>query len=220
MGYDMYWLQKSESEAAAVIEAREVLSEAADARDALPVGGEAHAAAQGVVDAAYAALRQTEVSYFRLNIFGMGRMCGLMERLGMGFWDEPHPDFPDAETYGVTWDDVDAVENPEFYPDTVLSPVTLEKVSDFQEERNRVLSWHGKADVPGIPLHKFGSNDGWIVLPVEAKAAADIWRKYVKEHGEQAANAVVESTGMSLDRWGEWIAYLDGSAVRGGFEVC
>ncbi len=245
MGYDMRWCKTDPDEAAAVADAQAIFNAACAERDALPKSerGELnferakrdgvditsedaydgmsprYRAAADQVHAAYAAMRGAEKSYFRLNIGGMGRYAGLMEHLGMAFEDDPHPPFPEAEDYGVEWDDVYALETPEDYPDQEWTDSRLLAAAKVREAGNAVLDFHGRADTPGIPLHKIaGSNDGWHVLPPEADAAVRIWRKLIE--GEEKALAVVrDHLGDDVSYWLKWIEYLAGSVRHGGFEV-
>jgi hypothetical protein len=159
--------------------------------------------------------------YFRLNIFGMSRYCDLMEQLDMAFEDDPHPPFPDAVDYGIDWDDLYALEDPEDYPDHEWTDERRAAAAKVQQSCQAVLDFHGRADTPGIPLHKFGTNDGWHVLPVEAEAAVRIWRKFTEDESEEKALVVVrEHLGADgADYWLKWIAYLAGAVRHGGFEV-
>lgn len=161
----------------------------------------------------------TEASYFRLNIFGMGRYRDLMEQIGMAFEDDPCPPFPSAEDRGIDWDDVYAVESPEDYPDVTFTDERLRVICKFREDVQAVLSFHGKADTPGIPLHKFGSNDGWHVLPAESMAAVRIWQQFCEDRGREGALALVADRDGDASYWLRWVEFLTGSVSHGGFEV-
>lgn len=244
MGYDMRWRKAEAGEEAAVDALRAEWDAACNARDALPrseAGVPVRArvaagasldsddayegrtprwvAAQDQVRAASRAIREAEKSYFRLNIGGMGRYMRLMDRLGMVFEDDPHPPFPEPEDFGTTWDDVYAAESPEEYPGHECTDGRLVAALKVKEASDAVLAFHGKADTPGIPEHKFSSNDGWIVLPVEAEAAVRIWREFVAAEGEEKALAVVREHVGDTGYWLEWIAYLAGAVRHNGFEV-
>ena len=246
MGYDMHWRKKDASEEAAVAAAQEVWDAAIRERNALPrmEGGdwnhakaealgdwEAHEAydgrteryiaAQDKVMAASAALDAARVSYFRLNIHGMGLWCDIMAELGMTFSAPDHPEWPEVESYGITDDDVDRVKYPEEYGDAEpLDEETREKVLRYIAAQDDVLSWHGP-EVPGIPEHKFSSNDGWVVLPAECAAALDIYRRKLDEIGEDAMHNFLDNrTGSrGRGRWAQWLAYLNGAITHDGFEV-
>ena len=155
--------------------------------------------------------------YFRLNIWGMGRYRDLMEKFGMVFEDDPCPPFPEAEDYGVYWDDVYALKYPEAYPDHKWTDDRRTAAKKALEDTEAVLRFHGRTDTPGIPLHKFSSNDGWHVLPAECEAAVRAWQAAAAtDHG--ALEAVTESSG-DADYWLKWIGYLSAAARHGGFEV-
>ncbi len=246
MSYDMRWVERDEAEVAEVEALQALLCAKCEARDALPESEkgvlnaerarregisfvddaawdgrtERYRAAEAEVHAAYKAMRDAEKSYFRLNIFGMGCYRNLMETLGMAFEDDPHPPFPDAEDYGITWDDVYAAESPGDHPDHERADSALAAALKVREAADEVLRFHGRTDTPGIPLHKFGSNDGWHVLPAEAEAAVRTWHKFVENEGEEKALTVVrEHLGDDVSYWLKWIEYLAGSVRHGGFKV-
>lgn len=246
MGYDMRWRKVNPSETEAVAALNAEFRAACEVRDALPraeagvlsraaiAAGVSidsddayegrtprYRAAQDQVHAAYVAMYEAEKSYFRIGAFSMGAYVDLMLRLGMAFADDPHPPFPKPEECGTDWDAVDAVRYPESYPDITFTDSRLVAALKFSEEVNRVLAWHGRADTPGIPEHKFSSNDGWIVLPAECEAAVRIWQKFAEDESEEKASAVVaESLGEGrMETWAAWIAYLAGAARHDGFEV-
>jgi hypothetical protein len=244
VGYDMRWRKPDADEAEAVAVLRTEFYAACNVRDALPrseagvpdgalvaagaslFSDEAYvgrtprwSAAQDQVLAASRAVDEAENSYFRLNIGGMSRYMGLMDRLGMVFEDDPHPPFPEAEDYGTTWDDVYAAESPEDYPGHEWTDSRLVAALKVKEASDAVLSFHGRADTPGIPEHKFSSNDGWIVLPVECEAAVRAWREFVADEGDGQALAIVAEHVGDTGYWLKWIAYLAGAARHDGFEV-
>lgn len=168
-----------------------------------------------------ASVAESDSSYFHLNAFAMRPYANLMSRLGMAFEDEPEPQFPKPEEFGTTWDDLNAVQYPQDPPNAGWTDSRLVAVLKFQEAVDGALAFHGKADIPGIPLHKFESNDGWIVLPVECEAAVRIWQKFAADEGEEKALAIVtEELGeRQVETWAEWVAYLAGAARHDGFEV-
>jgi hypothetical protein len=244
-GYDMSWRRVDEAEEVAVAECRVLLGTACDARDLLPreeagrfnrakgdeLGNwDAHEAfdgrtarfiaAQDQVDTAMSAMDDAQKSYFRLNISGMSRFAQLMGDLGMAFDDLPCPDWPDAEDFGLTDEQHWAFDCPEDYPEVVLTDEQRVAAEKLRAENDRVLSWHGMADTPGIPFHKFSTNDGWIVLPAECKAAVAIWARYCEDQGgEDKAVASIEGRVRNTGYWLKWIAFLDGAVKHDGFEV-
>lgn len=242
MGYDMRWRTVDPSEKEAVAAAREVFHAMLRERDELPdmehgiwirgsADPDAHESyegrseryieAQDKVTAASREMDAAQSSYFRLNIWGMGRYRGLMETLGMAFEDDPCPPFPKIEEHGTNWDDVEAADYPEEFAGYEWTDERLRAALTYREAVNCVLAFHGKADTPGIPLHKFGSNDGWIVLPVECEAAVRTWREFTALEGDEAAlNFVANTLGEGrADYWLEWIKYLAGAARHDGFLV-
>ncbi|WP_146607611.1 hypothetical protein [Spongiactinospora gelatinilytica] len=233
-----------DSEQEAVAEARNAWNAAVTARDTLPreeagkfnpakadeIGDrEAHDAydgrtaryreAQDAVMAASEAMGAVRKSYFRLNIWGMARYREVMHQIGMAFQDDPYPAWPKAEDYGITHEQVWAAENPKEHPAefAAITPEIMDQVLAYQAEQDRVLSWHGK-EMPGLPLHKFGSNDGWLVLPVECEAAVRIWRKQKGLRGEVLVRDKLGSDD-AFAYWLEWIEFLQGAVTHDGFEV-
>lgn len=257
MGYDMRWRKKDEAEAAAVAAASDQFHAACRERDTLPANekgvfnmeyakrtgdwdspeaydgqSDRYRAAQDRVHALYETMREAEQSYFRLNVSGMSWACDVMGRFGMAFEDpSERPEWPKPDDYGVSDDEVWALEYPEDYPDFTWTDEKLRAACQLKADQDKILSWHG-IEVPGIPFHKFSSNDGWIVLPAEAEAAVRIWKQAYDEMGEDAARAVVASgvsrreLPMSAEDndaywslWLRWVAYLAGSVRHDGFEV-
>ena len=248
MGYDMRYRKADPDEAAAVEFARMIFEAAAGDRNALPdaekgrfnlerakaLGDwESHEVydgrtarfieAQDKVHAAYQAMRDAEKSYFRLNVTGMSKVCDLMAKAGMAFDDPTFPDFPEAGEFGITRDQGWAAMDPEEYPEEYAAMADSERVAGakFAARWAEVIAWHG-AEQPGIPLHKFDSNDGWHVLPAEADAAVRIWRQFVADNGEETAANLVSNTlyeGAMDALWAQWLTYLAGAVRHDGFEV-
>lgn len=244
MGYDMRWRKVDGSEQDALAAAREVRNAAIKARDELPSGEkgtfnvdkgkelgdwdaheaydcrtERYRAAQDRVMEASRACDAAEQSYFRLNIWGMSRYRELMYELGMAYEDGEHPEWPKYEAYGVTQEQVEVIEYPEWAEDVTLTDEQREAAEKYLAEQERVLSWHGQADTPGIPLHKFGSNDGWIVLPVECQAALGIYMAKLEEVGQDAMANLIDNKAGNRGHWAQWLAYLNGAITHDGFEV-
>ncbi|MFD1656964.1 hypothetical protein ACFSL4_01620 [Streptomyces caeni] len=146
-----------------------------------------------------------DTSYFRLNIWGMSRYREIMHQLGMVAVDYQQPNFPELPD-GIDWEDVSAVRYPEGQQPVKPEAVTFAKTIDEH------LAWH--PDPPfGIALHKFGSNDGWLVTPQEIAAALEAYRT----HSGDEVKVIVGAEG--LDYWLKWIAYLERAQHRGGFRV-
>lgn len=105
--------------------------------------------------------------YYRLNVWGMSEATPILAAVGIVRWAESPP-VPRAEMFGVT----------EHF-DEPSTPQEHSYVLAISEWRD---STHGEG--PGIPSYKFGSNDGWLVLPIEVQSGvgfADVnhpnWRK-------------------------------------------
>jgi hypothetical protein len=245
VGYDMHWRKVDPSEEAAVAAARAVWDVTIAERNALnsEKGMFNHEKAKALGDwdshdvydgrterykraydkahAAYMAMSDAENSYFRLNITGMGIWRGLMGELGMIFDAGELPEWPKIEAYGVTWDDVERVEDPGFCADKpALDEETAERAGRYIAERDELLAWHGP-EVPGIPVHKFGSNDGWVVLPAECQAALAIYMAKLEEVGQDSMGNLIENMAgpWARGRWAQWLAYLNGAVTHDGFEV-
>lgn len=191
-----------------------------------------YAKAALAVKEAEQAWKDADVSYFRLNIWGMGAMRVCMNALGM-LTDPPgnHPEFPKPEDFGVDWEDVECYEEAyvihadgtnEQKTQDMLVKSKFDGAKAYSEAQEAVLSWYG--DTPaGICVHKLCSNDGWIVTPEEIKAALESWSRGLetaRSNGEEdliweAMNRARLSKGI----WMSWIAYLTGAADHGGFEV-
>lgn len=139
--------------------------------------------------------RLKDPSYFRLNIGGMSRYAGAMLDLGMAH-DSTSPVTGDDWGSLPEWDGEDEGE------------------TAYNEAVDKLTGQHGTSEDPTIPLHKFGSNDGWLVTPDEIKAALDAW--------EHRANTGVSTETWSLiqtEYWGEWITWLELAAEHDGFRV-
>ena len=164
-------------------------------------------------------------SYFRFNVSGMSRAVDIMLRLGMCYNDEmlTFPTLPADSP--ATWDDVHALG----YPDdpaydecrAAMTPEARADAEAYNTELARVLAFHSQADTPGIPEHKFSSNDGWLVVPAECEAAVSIWNAALAEHGEaQVRTLVTVILGESNhDYWLDWIQFMADAARHGGFVV-
>jgi hypothetical protein len=93
-------------------------------------------------------------------------------------------------------------------------PTYPENGTDAQYEEWQ--SSHEPADVPGIPLHKFCSNDGWHVLPVECKAALLAWHTWSTVNREKVPSNLDDD---ESEYWTRWLGYLRLAIDHGGFKV-
>lgn len=142
--------------------------------------------------------------YFRLNIWGMSMARDLMAERGMLCSAEPSGDWPRCpDNAAYEW-----VKYPDDRQGAQPSPEAIGAAEVYIAEQKRYLSAH-EGECPGIPVHKFGSNDGWIVTPPECIAAL-------------AALGLARDKGIAepdAKWWPEWIAYLHLAAEHDGFEV-
>jgi hypothetical protein len=144
-------------------------------------------------------------TYYRLNIWGMGMMREVMESLGM-VHNAPHPSFPEypgEEHFDPEGDPIDDVGR------------TYETASEEVT--------HFTSQIPGIPVGKFGSNDGWRVTPAECASAVEIYNAYTETEIEAALASHIsehnsaESLAGWLQRWVDWLercVKTDGFAVH------
>lgn len=259
MGYDMHWVEKDPDEAALVAERMRAFNAACTVRNALPegssgrfighelakargLGWDDHAAyedrtpefitAQDAVEAALTAVDDARTSYFRLNIWGMGRFVRAMWDLGMMFDAGGHPAWPKREEYGLSDEEYDAYENEDWYREhpehrpggadgakAVERAGAREAYQRHEKAQNAVLRWHG--DGAGIPDHKFGTNDGWVVTPEECRQALDAYLRVLDDGNDgDRVGAVLAKNGVeNRGYWERWIAYLNSAITHGGFEV-
>lgn len=211
MGYDMFIEIVSDDEAAKVRAAEGAFHAAARVRDALnlPPGHADCVAAQEEVERTYEALRDADSSYFRLNIWGMSRYCEVMDQLGMVVSDYELPPFPHRPD-GVTREEIDAFGDRVPGEGTPFRP----EVAAYWKQLLEHLSWHIEPAF-GIALHKFCTNDGWLVTPEEIAAALESYRV----HRAEEVKVIVGGDAEELDYWIQWIAYLQRAQHRGGFRV-
>jgi hypothetical protein len=95
----------------------------------------------------------------------------------------------------------------------------VDEAKAYEAKRREHLSVH-PGDAEGIPLHKLGSNDGWIVTPVESLQALSAWHAAPHEH-RQSVLREVGVTGDNQDEsyWQSWLEFLETSTKFDGFEV-
>lgn len=232
MGYDMRWLRKSSGEEEAVAEARTAFYAACAVRDAIPKeergeytaeewrarrdgkagfddlpanASERYRSAQEAVLRLSRALHKADASYFRLNIWGMGKVRDAMERLGALYGD---------------YDRVAEPDYPQNLPDDYYEDDGPERFPERHAQVVAALSWSPRENGEGgIPLHKTCSNDGWIVTPEECFVAASI----IRAADTQDVLKVLVSYGIDnegwLETWNDWVQWLADASEHGGFEV-
>lgn len=223
MGYDMRIVGKPTDEEIAAKEAAEAAFHAAvEHRSESERRPAEYTEAQAEVSRAYETLLLADVSYFRLNIGGMGRFTEIMDQFGM--LKDTHPgDWPEKPE-GLTWDQVNAVD-----PDNADDPdyaETFEAMTDEQRTaaraHNEIVEAHLRAhdrDTPGIAVHKlYSTNDGWLVTPGEIGYALKVYDETDAERRDKILTAGGMPEG-ERDYWDAWIGYLRRAMSRGGFRV-
>lgn len=154
-----------------------------------------------------------ERDYFRLNIWGMQVARGVMDQRGMLHRMDPVPNQPrlpgghfgneDPWEYVSRHTDDDLVANADAPPD----------VKTWCKNNRAFLMARDKS-ATGMAVHKFCSNDGWIVTVDECISALAAWEVTVAE-GQPAPR----HEGNEIEWWSEWIAYLELAVEHGGFRV-
>ena len=95
--------------------------------------------------------------YYRLNIWGMSEATEALADIGIVRWADSPP-VPMAADYGIEDADWDTDEDDTLSVDQVAYRTAIELWRD------------GTQEAPGIPSYKFGSNDGWLVTPLEIRS--------------------------------------------------
>ncbi|WP_327309709.1 hypothetical protein OG730_41550 (plasmid) [Streptomyces sp. NBC_01298] len=214
MTFDMYTKGATPKQEEALHQAACTAFDAAVAeRNGLP-GDPQQQEAQRKVDAAYDRMQKTHTSHFGLSNYGMGRYLDVMDRLGMLTTDYEPTSWPELPA-SLTWEDIDAAGEAPDTPDDTL-PVKAAAL-DYLHALDAHLSWHPE-HLTGIAAHKFTSNDGWHVTPKEIETALTAYRTHTGEE-VKAILSSAEGGSIDIDRWMQWIAYLERSKEREGFEV-
>ncbi|QWY81379.1 hypothetical protein SEA_RIZWANA_82 [Arthrobacter phage Rizwana] len=145
--------------------------------------------------------------YYRLNIGGMGWCRGFMMDRGMAYEDYALEDRFDWPEY----------TEPECAPGESKED-WYKRIDQYDKEYNErcvpIRSWSPDPEREGIPLHKFGSNDGWLVTEHECRTAAKLGREapfptYTDDDGNE----------KPILWWESWLTFLENASTRGGFEV-
>lgn len=141
---------------------------------------------------------RVDLNHFRLNVWGMSHYRGWMAELGMVFHDDvsERPEWP-------TWTEAADVDD---------SPEAIA----YKKAHDEVTRYHGLMDTPGIPVHKFSSNDGWHVLPAEAAAALRAYDLHLNAEPTYVEH-VIPADGR--ERWDSWLAFMRNSVSHDGFRV-
>jgi hypothetical protein len=210
MGYDMHLVERDNSLDEEHEAAKAAFHQAVRERDQHPRGSTEEKEAQERVDEAYERLSHSDLNYFRLNIWGMSTMRDDMERLGMLAYQYPMPRFPDPEDYGLTYEQLYEIDDEDraTHPD--------ERVRKYHAASEGLLSF-SPPDEPGLPVHKFGSNDGWHVTAKDCASALGKFREADPKLVEKVRENWRQDDGSSY--FDEWIAFLERGARLNGFEV-
>lgn len=198
----------------------------------VPPSKEYVAAYQAWMDAIHE-LDKAHASYFRLNIWGMGRARQIMwdlEMLKDGDQD-PWPDAPEGldaekvEALVELFDDEDVPVRQEdlqkhlagaseywteAYGELTFTDGELEAFATYRKAANNVRAANDDS-VPGITLYKLGSNDGWLVTPEECSSAVEIWNST-----DQATRDAVLAKAVFFQ---DWVDFLECASQHGGFTV-
>jgi hypothetical protein len=161
-------------------------------------------------------------NYFRLNIWGMDRCRGYMDHFGMAYdaerggWEDF---WPKATDYGFG-DDESPWEEEVYDTESGTTSYTTERARLFHEANEAARA--REFDGVGIPFHKLGSNDGWLVTE---KECADALSMLAANGGIDAGGKVVPITDKydGVDQevlwWPRWVAFLAEASTHGGFRV-
>lgn len=209
MGYDMYLLERDESRDAEKAAAERDFDLAAQERNKIEDrSSPEYAQAQAKVEEAYGRIRDADLNYFRLNNGGMGTMREHMYRLGMLATEYADlPPWPAVDDFGLTQEEVWSGAVP---------AEKAEAYERFQAAHDAVVRW-SPPDEPGIPVHKFGSNDGWVVTPRDIEGALAMLDKAPAAQVEAIRADWREEGGTSY--FDDWLDFLRRAQAGQGFEV-
>lgn len=113
-------------------------------------------------------------------------------------------DFPRPEDHGTTEWDVEQWQYPDYYhPEGEIPP----QVTAYLKELDAFYRYAPEA--PGIPVWKLGSNDHWIITPIECRGALVMWEK---------AGAPFPA-GRDDAGWQQFVDLLDRAAEHDGLRV-
>lgn len=214
MGYDMSMIENDTSMDTEHAKARDDFNAACMARNACQLHTPEWEAAQLVVEEAGERMYATDLNYFRLNIFGMSKMRESMHRLGMLATEYDGPRWPNPADFGIEGDDYwDYQERREINGGPQPGEEHLEKFFQAQEEH---LSW-SPPDEPGLPVHKFGSNDGWVVTPRDIAGALALLDKADPKEVEAVRAEWARDDGTN--GFDDWIEFLKRAGKLSGFAV-
>lgn len=192
-------------------------------------GDPTYDALQAQVTAAYDAMNAADTNYFRLNIWGMQIARELMYERGMLVTGYNHPAWPDPADFGYTpQDDLDGDEETYRYGD-VPRDEWPERLRRYRDAIDEVYAF--AVEVPGIMDWKLGSNDNWLITPIECMGALARLEVWAIDQGSTIEAAMLETpswtdrhpwagepTGpQEVGWWPEWLAWIARAARHGGF---
>jgi hypothetical protein len=208
MGYDMTMVQRDESLDAELAAATAAFDAAVREREGFERGTPERDTAQAAVSTAFAAREKADLNYFRLNIWDMGHARDDMDALGMLATEYSQPPWPLPAEFGITQD--------EWWNYDHDLPTTDERLLKMQAAVDAMLSW-SPPDEPGIPMHKLGSNDGWVVTALDLTGALALYDRAPIHERERVRDSWVGDDGGCY--WDEWIAFLRRAEALAGFRV-
>ena len=140
-----------------------------------------------------------DYSYFRLNIWGMGKYLDAMEMLGLvtEAVDVEFPHLPESDDH--------------FNDDG--EPLT-DEAREYEEKWAEIKKFkHPTSDLP--PVNKWMDNSGWHVTASQCQALADRWEKIKDTYDRE----ILENIGIEEDYWLEWMDFHARSAHTDGYLV-
>jgi hypothetical protein len=168
-------------------------------------------------------------TYYRLNIWGMGRCRDIMwDRGDMIHVLGDHPPFPEPASYGLDeWPE--SMQYDDEYNEIGPWPEDSPE-GKFTAASNAVLSY-SPPGVRGIPSWKLGSNDGWLVTEDDCKGALAALRDWAITETGSTDESVVrakmiepplvrhEGKEVAVEWWPTWVDFLETASTHGGFRT-
>jgi hypothetical protein len=138
--------------------------------------------------------------YFRANIWGMGILRGAMKAGNVMDLDHDNPEWPDLEQS----------EN--------------ETEGDYQarcDEAHEPIRSFRSTNPKLVPIGKFCSNDGWVIVPEECNLIADALDKVNSFHYKpfMGNEEFIEAGSENMIYVKEFAEYCRHAAKHGGFNV-
>lgn len=211
MGYDMSMVGDiTEAEEAALKAMQDKIDAAGAERIKHEPGTPEHKAAMEEIGRLYDERFELPSNYYRLNIWGMSSCQDFMLEREMVYLSSS-PDFPDpSEAPGVG-----VFPTPEDFETGEKYEAAAE---EWEEKYAALIQPILEAHPEGgdtIPIHKFGSNDGWHVTEAECAAAVAAARA----SGLPEPTVIEDGIEVPVQWWASWVDFLDRASTRGGFTV-